>query len=525
VGRGKALFLKALLMKYKYSLILLVASFIDAKVPNTISFQGYTGLINIPNAQVLDNNSFAFSLNNHFDNHLRGYDKSKKRYGVSDFQFGVSLLPNLEVFGRVKEQRHYARDLSGNFKFKIPNFSKFLPDIAIGAQDIGGLANLYTAYYIVADKELQNLRVTLGYGYSKNSRAKRLDGFFGGIEYAFNKNIVGAIDYDGKEKHIAIKAITPKDWLNGVSLEAMLAKNLNDKSYSFGLSAKFLYDYKKGNINNVDKKSVLKRINTNLSKRDAIDKFFKLLNEDGFNKIKLLSNSKFLVIRYENSIYRNDADALYSIIKKGFIVNRYYKYLVLEPSKSGIVQNRLIVNLKKAISYYKDPTDNIDFIAKYNRDIKNLKLLKFKDENKLHIEVSPILKTFVATEVGIFDYQLLMGVKGYYNILKGFDISGEYDFTIARSKNFNPKRGVFADSYNKGGLNSLLAHYTFKYKDIINTTSVGLYRYEYLGVMNQTSLLYNNHFFKWAILSIMANLNILIGKIAKKFLLQNIAIL
>ena len=478
----------------RYSIFFISIFVLYAKVPTSLSFQGYSGLINIPNAQVLDKNSIAFSINNHFDNHLRFYNTNKKKNSVMDFQFGVSLFKNLEIFGRVKEQKGYARDLSANFKYKFPKLISFLPDIAVGAQDVGGLASLYKSYYIVADKEIKNLRVTLGYGYSKTSRAKRLDGFFGGIEYAVNPYIVGVFDYDGKEKHIGVKLSTPKDWLNGISLETMIAKNLNDKSYSFALSTKFLFDYQKEEVNKIDKSKILKRLNNNLSKDEAIAYLFNLLKQDGFNKIKLYNNSKYLLIRYENSIYRNDADAIFNIIKSSFIVNKYYKNIILQATKSSIVQNNYIVDLNKAIAYYKNPKKSLHFISESNINIENFKLLKSYNTSKLHLEISPILKTFVATEVKLFDYQLLMGLNGYYNLAKGLDVNARYDFKISHSKNFNPKTGVFADSYNKGGLHSLLVHYTFKYNNIINTTSLGLYRYEYFAAINQTSLMYKNHF-------------------------------
>jgi len=44
---------------------------------NSLSSQGFTGLINTPNAQVIKEGTAAFQFNNQFDNHSRGYDYSK----------------------------------------------------------------------------------------------------------------------------------------------------------------------------------------------------------------------------------------------------------------------------------------------------------------------------------------------------------------------------------------------------------------------------------------------------------------
>jgi len=466
----------------KYYTLLTFISLLHANVPKSLSFQGYTGIINVPNAEVLEENSFIISFNNHFDNHLRFYDKTKIKNKVYDSQFGIGLFKNLEIFGRFKEQKGYARDLSGNIKYKLPKIFNFVQNIAIGAQDLGGKFNYYKAYYIVADKKFKNLRISLGYGYGKNKSAKRLNGIFGGIEYAFNPYIIGAFDYDGKEKHIAIKTLTPKKWLNGINLETMIAKNLNDNSYSFSLSTKFFLDYHNKIIN---KNNI---IDKNLSKKEAIDYLFNSLKNMGFNQIDIYKNNKYIVIKYNNNIYRNDVDAIYNIIKRSFILHKYYDYIILESTKSGIIKNKVLVNLKKAIHFYKHPSKIKNFITNFNLKDQYFKLVKSTHNKKLHLEIIPILKTFVGTEVSPFDYQFLIGFNSYYNITKGLDISAEYDTK-------NSVTGVFADSYNNGGLNNALIHYSNKYKHIINTLSIGLYRYEYLGFINQTSLLYKNNYF------------------------------
>lgn len=129
-------------------------------MPNALSMQGFTGLINTPNAQVMNEGDIVFSYNNQFDNHLRNYDDTRERISTDDYVFGVGLLPNFEIQGRFKEQPGYARDLSANLKYQIPQFHEYLPNIAIGVQDLGSaeIASLYENYYIVADKTFSFIR-------------------------------------------------------------------------------------------------------------------------------------------------------------------------------------------------------------------------------------------------------------------------------------------------------------------------------------------------------------------------------
>ena len=124
-------------MKSKLLFLSTVALLNASELPHSLSMQGFTGLINTPNAQVINEGDTVFSYNNQFDNHLRDYDYTKKRNDSDDFVFGVGILPNLEIQARFKEQVGYTRDLSANIKYQIPQFNEYFPTIAIGVQDFG----------------------------------------------------------------------------------------------------------------------------------------------------------------------------------------------------------------------------------------------------------------------------------------------------------------------------------------------------------------------------------------------------
>ncbi len=147
------------------SSILLVAD----NFSSSLSSQGFTGLINTPNAQVIKEGDASFQFNNQFDNNLRKYNYNTPYRFEENYIAGIGFLPSSEFVGRLVEARGFARDLSANIKFQIPYHHKYFPNIDIGAQDFGGVANFYDNTYIVMDKEFDFLRTSLGYGKAGNN--------------------------------------------------------------------------------------------------------------------------------------------------------------------------------------------------------------------------------------------------------------------------------------------------------------------------------------------------------------------
>jgi len=70
---------------------------------NSLSSQGFTGLINTPNAQVIKEGDAVFQFNNQFDNHLRYYNYNNSDASEENYIAGIGLIPNFEVVGRLVE--------------------------------------------------------------------------------------------------------------------------------------------------------------------------------------------------------------------------------------------------------------------------------------------------------------------------------------------------------------------------------------------------------------------------------------
>lgn len=470
---------------------------IDEKY-HAISLQGFTGLINTPNAQTLEEGELIFSWNNQFDEHLRGYDKSLPFHKSDDYIFGVGLLNNLEIQGRVKNQFSYIRDLSANIKYKLPKLWFWMPDFAIGIQDAGSKANYYENYYIVADKTIGPIRASIGYGSSHSSaKSQRMDGVFGGIEARILPWLSLLGEYDGKQKHIAARFQTGKIWCNRFNLTGMVSHNLDTKHNSIQFSISF---YPEEFQSNYKEKVLIKKSNFDYTE------YIKILENEGLTDLKLYKKEKnTLVIEYDNRVFRhNEKDAIFTIISYALHLKKKPKNLILITKKSGIEISSFKVSLKSFGNYLNDPSDitkkydlknSIDDISPPNKGTLLVEGSQ-KEKFKLHLEFSPVLKTMVATEVGLLDYQLLLGSTARINLFKGIDFTARYDFHIDHSDEFDPdKLGVFSYLYNKGGLSSIMLHYTQNLNGFINTISSGLYKYEYIGVVDQLSYVYENNLF------------------------------
>jgi len=193
---------------------------------SSLSSQGFTGLINAPNAQVIREGTATFQFNNQFDNHLRGYNSATPYSFEENYIAGIGFLSSSEFVGRLVEAPGYARDLAVNIKFQIPYQHKYLPNIAIGAQDLGGEANFYDNTYVVADKELGFVRVSLGYGkageninreHGKNTKlGQRMDGLFGGVEAKVTDWFSVMAEHDGQENHAGLRVAIPSSMLSSV---------------------------------------------------------------------------------------------------------------------------------------------------------------------------------------------------------------------------------------------------------------------------------------------------------------------
>ena len=66
---------------------------------NELSFQGYTGLLNIPNGYVTPNKRLEILFSNQLEYTRKNLDRAE------NYVFSTGLLPNFEIGGRFTEER------------------------------------------------------------------------------------------------------------------------------------------------------------------------------------------------------------------------------------------------------------------------------------------------------------------------------------------------------------------------------------------------------------------------------------
>ncbi len=172
-------------------LSLAVCGTLQAEVPVTQNDWGGIGLLQTPTARMAEEGEFAFTAS-----HASPYT----RYNVAMQPFpwfeGVYRYANVQGvrYGSIAGDQNY-KDKSIDFKIRLWEEGRWLPQVAIGAQDIGG-TGLFASEYVVANKRFGQFDASLGLatGYLGSN------GDFG--------NPIGWIDEDFKVRPRASSDIT-----------------------------------------------------------------------------------------------------------------------------------------------------------------------------------------------------------------------------------------------------------------------------------------------------------------------------
>ncbi|MEA1918580.1 MAG: YjbH domain-containing protein [Campylobacterota bacterium] len=487
-----------------------------------MSMQGFTGLINTPNAQVLKQGDAVLHFNNQFDNHLRGYDYEKEYSYEEDYIFGIGFLPYLEIQGRLTEARGYIRDLSANAKFQLPFHHKYLPDLAIGVQDIGGAANNYDNTYVVIDKELWFLRASLGYGkadVSSKGKTKRMDGVFGGVEIQALPWLYLIAEDDTREQHAGVRLELPQTWDLPVGVSALVASNLSDEgstSFAINLTIPLLREEQKSSQTLQNDSENISEEKEDIKAPESVQKptdivvetpraqtlfdLQKSLVDFGFENVRIGTHEKTLHVRCENSIFdKNDIDALGYVI--GTIARNDYGYESFSVTllKSNLETISVGGTVEKYRAFIKDPNAlhvsavRTDLTFSRDFDDSDIQYIGERVNSSFFIprlELSPGLATAVGTEVGVFDYLLSLRANLYATVYDGLIVSAMAEVPLAHSENFNEGEIYYKmyEDRTEARLVNAMAHQTLHYKSVLNTLSVGLYKTDYVGAMNQTNL-------------------------------------
>lgn len=187
-------------------------------VDPTVTAAGFTGLEITPNAQLLGWGRLALT----YDNQLPG---AADPHG-SNFVAGFGLLPNFEVSGRIAANTLQTncfvsscglRDLSASAKVGIGLDQANRFRIAAGATDIGGAATFFRSYYGVLTYSVETVEISGGFAKRGNSASlaarSPLDGPFASAAWQPFSWVRGQVEYTDRNAWAGIRLFAPGQWL------------------------------------------------------------------------------------------------------------------------------------------------------------------------------------------------------------------------------------------------------------------------------------------------------------------------
>lgn len=232
-------------------------------VESGIAPLGFSGALSTPTAATLATGQAAAAFTPYLDGQgieVEGYN----------YLLGAGLLPGVEVFGRLATntvsencytQRCGLRDLSASIKAQVPDLSRWImpvrpawmPDLALGATDLGGAATNFRSYYGVATWDDASWAASVGFAHALKDRQQqaRLDGVFGSLVAQPLPWLQGLVEYDGQAAQAGIRLLTLPSMLPaGIQAQAELRSGANQQSQQssdrdlwWGVSAKLPLDF------------------------------------------------------------------------------------------------------------------------------------------------------------------------------------------------------------------------------------------------------------------------------------------
>lgn len=505
---------------------------IAAADSTSLSFQGFTGLINSPNACVTREGNVDLLYSNQIEQERRFQD------ATDNYMFSLGLFSNIEIGGRlVEEDPHYPeglRDLSGNIKIQIPFIPthSLFPRIALGIRDWGGGAGHFRTFYGVISKQIWHSRISLGYGDGPDISS--MDGVFGGIECFVFDWFHLLLENDSKETNGGIRLVSPNNKVMegfNVALTGKTSFDHHPGEFEFSFLCRLplgrrhagkkdsgigpIYRKETSKTHERSPSSLTQELPLSAHAEEATspsggdlplppDETLKTLKKEliaqGFENIKLgTGHSNALYIEYENNRFnRNEVDGLGLLLGiASHSAAGKFKTLSITVKKNKLPIFRLsgpvdaiksffdahepahAANiLKNKLTIHEGKT-NDDAIEFFDPHIKNSSVFKPR------LSLYPGLKTFIGTEEGAFNGLLSLKSEVTLPLWIGNELDFRWDIPLCWSRDFDDD-GPYAGNRNDARLERAMVHQTFAIPYLKAMVSYGLYQHDVYGVMGES---------------------------------------
>ena len=399
------------------------------------SFQGFKGVVNTPNSEVLQEGEFQFLYTNQVDNFspLSSIDFRDNRKQESYF-LNMGFLPNLDFSLRYSHgidkqtNSEYLSDRIINFKYQLPFIPNDIATVAFGMQDIGGGLRHLSSKYVVASKEFNSVRTSVGY--AKGTEKGSLDGGFASVEYQPLSWFQIAGEYDTKE------------W-NGV-IKSHYSTSISNRKVDVGLMAKSSLDHTNlyfGAYTNILFEDVLLPLPSKSTSK-TIPSSVEELREFGFSNIITELKEDTVFFEYENTLYvYNDIDAL-GMVLGTLATSNQASNIVVTIKKGNINQYTVRVNAKEYKEFLKTGKYSKNLLIFSSTTLNKEGFIYHSDKFKPLLTIQPSFVLVDGSEYGNLDYTLAVQSELSMRLAKGTFISTRYNAPLSITNNFED-HGIF----------------------------------------------------------------------------------
>jgi hypothetical protein len=505
-------------LKRKIGIGLLIVVPTLALAQGNMNMQGVSGLFNVPDASVLEYGTATIA----WDNQVEGsYSNSRGLNGTgNDLNFAAGAFPYFEMVGRnvSPETTSAASDLSFNIKLQLP--WELLPGLnfAIGEMDFGGAASQFDTKYAVATWQYGPVRTSLGVGRS-DSEGKitaRLDGLYGGVEFAATDWLSVILEDDAYSMNTGIRLSTPAQWLPGGWQASMLwmysaEEGVDDRQDWYGFNVKIPLaaeyarvlpknrprpaatavstyvaeeSYDDAELSNnpllVPPSSTPAEAMSRLDMVNAEKALRERFLAAKFEQVRVQKYGREWIIAFENLQYdANDIDALG--VAAGVAAmslpegDRFYlqleKYGVATFGLGGeVLAWRTFLNGNGAIPESEMVAAPSSKLRRRSSDggifassIKSsIDYLAFRPE----VKIRPIISSTVGTEYGVFDFSLAARADVVVPLWRGAAFNVSRDWSVEETKDFTQEGvfgGVFYNQRVTEGVKERILSQTFRH--------------------------------------------------------------
>ena len=396
-----------------------------------LNMSGASGALATPGAEVIKEGHFEIQANTDQraarDQRLtrRGNDQAEAR----TYLIGIGLLPRVELVGRVAAPNITGptpADLSANLKISLYQSQFF--GFSAGILDVAGDAQKATSRYAVSSASYKQFDASVGYG-----DGQLLDGVFGSLSYTPQPFVSLIADYDAAAFNAGARL--RHEFSNG--LKVALTGKLYTESFekaSYALSISRSLDFHGGN-------SLLPQ-----QYLEHLDSLFQSnlfsADRDGLRNISLRDDAEAgtVIVRAENAAYlQRQSDSDKAACSQ--LAPETNKKAVYDQYRYGLPILSTRINCGQQDIY-----DRADI---YDRTGVNTWLTQWKDRDQikadfsrpgaygLEVRFAPDLRSFAATEVGIFDYSLALFSTARLQLPAGFGAYATYESPLDSTDDFN----------------------------------------------------------------------------------------